>query len=132
MDVPRNCLYSRDHFWVRLEGNFAVAGVTDYLQGELGPVTLVDLPEVGDEVQAMTTFGIIESSHTVADLTSPLSGEVARVNLDLLESPDSINEDPYGDGWLIRILLADHDQVAGLMTPEDYEDYISDLGEGEP
>ena len=131
MNVPRNCLYTRDHFWVRQEGNEAVMGITDYFQNELGDILFVDLPEPGNDVLALGTFGVVESDKVVADLLSPATGSVEGVNLDLVDSPEQVNEDPYGEGWLVRIELEDPQQLEGLLSPEEYEDYISDLGEEE-
>lgn len=127
MNVPRNCLYTRDHFWVRPEGNQAFIGLSDYLQQELGEVIFVDLPDVGDDIEIAGTFGIVESTRAVSDMTAPVSGTVVQTNLDLEGAPELINEDPYGDGWLIRVQLDDPAQIDALMTPEEYEDYIDDL-----
>ena len=131
MDVPRNCLYTRDHFWLRPEGDQAVVGVTDHLQRELGAAVLADLPEVGEDVEAFGSFGIIESDKTVSDLTCPVSGEVTEINGELADTPELINEDPYGEGWLVRILLSEAEQLSALMTPEEYEEYVADLVEEE-
>ncbi|UCF31122.1 MAG: glycine cleavage system protein GcvH [bacterium] len=127
MDVPKNCLYTRDHLWVRPEGSRAVVGVTDYYQEELGEVVLLDLPEIDSDISVSASFGIIESDRMVSDLTAPLTGEVVEVNLDVIDSPELVNEDPYGDGWLVRIEMDDSDQTEILMSPEEYEDYISGL-----
>ncbi len=129
MNVPGNCRYSRDHFWVRPEGNEALLGLSDYLQEELGDVVFVDLPDIEDDMEITGAFGIIETTGAVSDLIAPVSGTVVEVNNDLEENPELINEDPYGDGWLVRVQLLDPDQMDVLMTPEEYEDYIADLGE---
>ena len=131
MNVPRNCRYTRDHFWVRVEGNEVVIGLSDYLQNEMGDVVFVDLPEVDDDVEAQGTFGIVESDLAVSDLITPVKGSVVEISTDLEDSPELINEDPYGEGWLIRIDLDDPEQLDALMTPEEYEEYITDLGEEE-
>ncbi len=127
MNVPRNCRYTRDHFWVRPEGNEALIGLSDYLQAELGEIIFVDLPDIEDDIEIAGTFGIIESTRTVSDMTAPVTGTVREVNLDLEGGPEFINEDPYGEGWLIRIQLDDSQQIDSLMTPEAYEEYIADL-----
>jgi glycine cleavage system H protein len=127
MNVPTNCGYTRDHFWVRPEGNEAVIGLSDYLQSELGEIIFVDLPEVEDDIEATVNFGIIESTAAVSDMTAPVSGTVTEVNHDLEGGPELINEDPYGDGWLIRVQLDDTAQIDSLMTPEEYEDYIAEM-----
>jgi len=127
MNIPGNCRYSKDHFWVKPEGNEALIGLSDYLQEELGDAIFVDLPDVEDDIEATGTFGIIESTRAVSDMTAPVSGTVVQVNGDLEDGPELINEDPYGDGWLIRVQLDDPQQIDSLMTPEEYEEYISDL-----
>jgi len=127
MNVPRNCRYTRDHFWVRPEGNEALIGLSDYLQAELGDIIFVDLPDIEDDIEIAGTFGIIESTRTVSDMTAPVTGTVMEVNLDLEGGPELINEDPYGEGWLIRVHLDDSQQIDSLMTPEAYEEYIADL-----
>ena len=131
MDVPRNCRYTRDHFWIRPEGNTGVVGASNYLQEVLGEVVFVDLPDVSDDIEILGTFGIIESEETVSDMIAPVSGTVAKINPDLESNPELINEDPYGEGWLIMVQLDDPDQIESLMTPEEYEDYIADLDEEE-
>ena len=127
MNVPRDCRYSRDHFWVKPEGNEALIGLSDYLQTELGEAIFIDLPDLEDDIEITGTFGIIESNRAVSDMTAPVSGTVMDVNLDLERGPELINEDPYGEGWLIRVQLDDPQQVDSLMAPEEYEDYIADL-----
>lgn len=127
MDIPKNCLYSRDHFWTRPEGNEAVIGVTDWAQRELGEIEFVDLPDLEEEVDAFVSCGVLESDKAVSDLIVPLSGDVIEVNFDVESSPELVNEDPYGEGWLFRIVIADSEQLSALMTPEEYEDYVIDL-----
>lgn len=127
MNVPRNCRYTRDHFWVRPEGNEAVIGLSDYLQEELGDAIFIDLPDLEDDIEMAGTFGIVESTRTVSDMTAPISGTVVEVNSELESSPELINEDPYGEGWLIRVQLDDPQQMDSLMTPEEYEEYTADL-----
>jgi glycine cleavage system H protein len=127
MNVPRDCRYSRDHFWVKPEGNEALIGLSDYLQTELGEAIFIDLPDLEDDIEITGTFGIIESNRAVSDMTAPVSGTVMDVNLDLERGPELINEDPYGEGWLIRVQLDDPQQIDSLMAPEEYEDYIADL-----
>lgn len=131
MNVPRNCRYTRDHFWVKVEGNEVVIGLTDYLQNEMGDVVFVDLPEVDDDIEAQGTFGIVESDLAVSDLITPVKGSVVEISADLENNPELINEDPYGEGWLVRVDLDDPEQLDALMSPEEYEEYISDLGEEE-
>ena len=127
MNVPRNCLYTRDHLWVRPEGNEAVIGLSDYLQETLGEIIFVDLPDAGDDIEMTGNIGVVESTDTISDMTAPVSGVIREANPDLDGSPELINEDPYGEGWLIRVQLEDPQQVDSLMAPEEYEDYIADL-----
>lgn len=127
MNVPRNCRYTRDHFWVRPEGNEAVIGLSDYLQEELGDAIFIDLPDLEDDIEMAGTFGVVESTRTVSDMTAPISGTVVEVNSDLESGPELINEDPYGEGWIIRVQFDDPQQMDSLMTPEEYEEYIADL-----
>jgi len=131
MDVPRNYLYTRDHLWIKPEGNRSRVGVTDYSQEELGDVVFIDLPDPGDDVQMAASFGIIESDNAVADLVAPVTGDIAEVNSDLTESPELVNEDPYGEGWLVTIQMSEPDQIDNLMPSEEYEDYIAGLGDVE-
>ena len=127
MSGPRNCRYTKDHFWVKPEGNDALIGVSEYLQEELGEIVFVDVPDVEDDIVISGTFGIIESTRTVLDLTAPVTGTVKEVNSDIEGSPEIINEDSYGDGWLIKVQLDDPKQIDFLMTAEEYEEYIADL-----
>ena len=127
MNVPRSCVYTKDHLWVKPEGNEAVIGLSDYLQKELGEIIFIDLPDAGDDIEMAGNLGIIESTRSVSDMTAPLSGTVKEINSDLETGPDLINEDPYGEGWLLRVELDDPVQIDSLMVPEEYEDYIADL-----
>ncbi|TNF46100.1 glycine cleavage system protein GcvH [bacterium] len=129
MDVPKNFFYTRDHLWIYPEGNRSRIGITDYSQGELGEIVFIDLPEIDDEIEMAAPFGIIESETAVSDLTAPVSGDIVEVNLDLIENPDVVNEDPYGEGWLISVQMHDSDQIDTLLKPEEYEDYIAGLGD---
>lgn len=131
MDIPGNFLYTKDHFWIKREGNEVLVGLTDYGQSDMGEILFVDLPELEDQLNATEAFGIVESDIVVADLVAPVSGEVVDVNFDVADSPEVVNEDPYGDGWIVRIHLDDTDQLDSLMTADEYQDYISDLSEGE-
>jgi len=127
MNVPGNCRYSRDHFWVRPEGNEALIGASDYLQGEFGEITFVDLPGTGGDIGVNGNFGIVESKISVSDMIAPITGTIIGINVELEGNPELINEDPYGDGWLVRVQVDDPGQIDALMTPEEYESYIVDL-----
>ena len=125
MDFPEELKYSKEHFWVRLEGNRAVIGITDYAQAELGNITSVELPEAGDELEQDDSFGSIEARKTVAELYAPLSGTVLEVNSELSNAPEFVNDDPYDGGWLVVIEIADAEEMNLLMSAEFYEDYVA-------
>ncbi|MBU5613327.1 glycine cleavage system protein GcvH [Geomonas azotofigens] len=125
MDFPEELKYSKEHLWVRVEGDRAVIGVTDYAQVELGNVTSVELPEPGDELEQDDSFGSIEARKTVADLYAPLSGTVLEVNSELGTAPEFVNDDPYDAGWLVVIEMADAEELNLLMSAELYEDTVS-------
>ena len=126
MNIPKDLKYTKDHEWAKLDGDVVTVGITDYAQGELGDVVYVELPEVGSEIEVEESFGTIEAVKAVADLFSPVSGEIVEVNADRLEeTPETINSDPYGDGWMVKIKLSDPSQYDSLMSAEDYEKHIS-------
>jgi len=125
MDFPEELKYSKEHFWVRLEGDRAVIGITDYAQAELGNITSVELPEPGDDLEQDDSFGSIEARKTVAELYAPLSGTVLEVNSELSNAPEFVNDDPYDGGWLVVIEIADAEEMNLLMSAEFYEDYVS-------
>ena len=131
MKFPKNLRYTREHEWVLIEGNQATVGITDYAQHELGEVVFVELPKVGDSVTKDEPFGVVESVKAASDVYAPLSGEVSETNDDLVSSPELINDDPYGDAWLIRVEMSDPSEVEQLMSAADYKDYIEEEGEAE-
>lgn len=118
--VPADLRYTKDHEWVRVAGDTATIGVTDFAANQLGDVVFVDLPQVGRTVDQFATFGVVESVKAVSDLYAPLSGEVVEVNGDLAGKPELVNSDPFGGGWMIRIRVTDAAQVAGLLDAEAY------------
>jgi len=124
MDFPNDLKYSRSHEWVRVEGSEAVVGLTDYAQEELGDIVYIELPEEGEEVEKENAFGVVESVKATEDLFSPVSGKVVEVNSPLDDSPEMVNEDPYGDGWLIRLEMTDQDEIKELMNAEQYHAYV--------
>ena len=124
MDFPEELKYSREHVWVRVEGDRAVVGLTDYAQDELGLVASLELPEAGDEVEQEDSMGTIEARKTVAELYAPFSGTVLEVNHEVLDNPSLVNDDPYDGGWLLEIELADSEELKGLMSADDYLDYV--------
>ncbi len=121
MNIPADLKYSKDHEWARIEGDVAVVGITDYAQNELGDIVYVELPEVGTQVEQGKTFGTIEAVKAVSDLFAPVSGEVVEVNEKLNDSPELVNQDPYGEGWMIKIKMSNPDEVNELLSKEDYE-----------
>jgi glycine cleavage system H protein len=124
--VPTDLRYTSDHEWVRLEGDTATIGVTDFAAHELGDVVFVDLPEAGRAVEQFGTFGVVESVKAVSDLYAPVSGEVTEVNGALTGQPELVNSDPFGAGWMIRVRVSNAAQVDGLLEPEAYERLIAE------
>lgn len=124
MEVPRDLKYTKEHEWAKVEGNLATVGITDYAQQKLGDMVYVELPEVDAEVKAMEPFGIIESVKAASDLYAPVSGKVIEVHEELLEDPKLINQDPYGQGWMIRVEIADGTDQ--LLSPEEYESWVNE------
>jgi glycine cleavage system H protein len=122
-NIPDDLHYSKDHEWVRVEGNTAVVGVTDYAQDSLGDVVYVELPKPGDEFAANESFGSVESVKAVSEVFSPVSGEVTGVNELLADAPEKVNQDPYGEGWMIRVKMSNPGEVDSLLTAAEYEDF---------
>ena len=123
MNLPADLKYTSDHEWIRIEGNIGTIGVTDHAQGELGDVVYVDIPDAGALVERGDTFGSIEAVKTVADLYAPVSGQLLEVN-DVNASPDSVNKDPYGNGWLVKMQLSDLSELDELLTVDAYKALI--------
>jgi len=124
MDFPEELKYSKEHVWVRVEGRSAVIGITDLAQEELGLISSVELPDEGDTVEQDDSVGSIEARKTVAELYAPFSGTVLDVNSEVLDNPGIINDDPYDSGWLLEISLDDAEELKGLMSADDYSEYI--------
>jgi glycine cleavage system H protein len=124
---PQDCKYTKDHEWVRLEGDIASVGITDYAQSELGDVVFVELPEVGATVTQGQTFGVVESVKAASDLYAPVSGEVLEVNPALAESPDLVNSEPFAGGWMLKLRPSNSGEAASLMDAAAYEDYLKTL-----
>ncbi|MBI3078295.1 MAG: glycine cleavage system protein GcvH [Deltaproteobacteria bacterium] len=123
LDEPK---FSKDHLWAKPQGETARVGITDYAQEQLGEIVYVDLPDVDDEVEKSEALGEVESTKTVSELIAPVSGKVLEVNDELEDNPGLLNEDPYGDGWLIEVELADPSELDTLMDAEEYEKYIEE------
>lgn len=123
-NVPANLKYSDDHEWVRVEGNVAYIGITDFAQSELGDIIFVDIPTEGEDLSAGEVFGSIEAVKTVSDAFTPVSGTVVEVNPLIDADPSLVNKDPYGDGWMVKIEMKDPSEVDSLMSSEDYTAFI--------
>lgn len=126
MNIPSDLRYSKTDEWVRVEGDIATIGITDYAQSELGDIVYVELPEPGRVLQAEEMFGTVESVKAVADLYAPVAGEVVETNPAVTERYELLNEDPYGEGWLIKVQLTDPAEVDSLLTAEQYAAYIEE------
>ncbi|MEN2465577.1 glycine cleavage system protein GcvH [Ornithinibacillus sp. JPR2-1] len=124
MSLPNDLLYSKEHEWVKKEGNTVRVGITDFAQDELGDIVFVELPEVGDEIQVDEPFGSVESVKTVSELYAPISGKIVEVNTDLEDSPELVNEAPYEGAWMIVIEPSDESELDNLLSPEAYKEII--------
>ncbi len=122
-NIPDDLHYSKDHEWVRVEGDVAVVGITDYAQNSLGDVVYVELPKAGDEFAANEAFGSVESVKAVSEVFAPVSGEVVGTNEALADTPEKVNQDPYGGGWMIRVQMSNPGEVDSLLTAAEYEDF---------
>lgn len=121
MNFPADIKYTKDHEWVKLDGDVATIGITDFAQGELGDVVFVEIETEGDTLNPEDTFGTVEAVKTVSDLYMPLTGEVIEVNAGLEDAPESVNNDPYGDGWMIKVKISDQAEFDALMSADDYK-----------
>jgi glycine cleavage system H protein len=124
--VPGDLRYTKDHEWIRVEGDEAVVGITQYAADQLGDIVFVELPDLGRSLTQHATFGVVESVKAVSDLFAPVGGEVAAANGDLALTPEVVNTDPYGSGWMIRVTLADPAQVDGLLDAAAYEQLVAE------
>jgi len=129
VDIPNDLKYTEKHEWVRVVDDWVEIGVTDYAQDALGEIVFVELPGEGDEITIGDSFGGIESTKSVSDLYSPISGEIIEINEALLDSPEIINEDPYGGGWIVRVKLNDANELDRLMNSDSYSDFIENQEE---
>jgi len=122
-NVPEDLHYSKDHEWVRVEGNVAVVGITDYAQNSLGDVVYVELPKADETFAANESFGSVESVKAVSEVFSPVTGKIAGANETLNDEPEKVNQDPYGDGWMIRVEMSNPGEVDSLLSAAEYEDF---------
>ncbi|MFQ5453253.1 MAG: glycine cleavage system protein GcvH [Candidatus Zixiibacteriota bacterium] len=125
MNIPAELKYTKEHEWVKMEGNVAVVGITDYAQSELGDIVFIELPEIGDEIVQAKPFGVIEAVKAVSDMFAPVSGKVAAINNNLDDNPMVINQDPYGEGWMLKIELSDMEEIDKLLDADSYKKIIS-------
>jgi len=125
MSIPKDLKYTEDHEWIRVEGEDAYIGITDYAQGELGDVVYVDLPAEGDSFAKSDVFGTIEAVKAASDLYCPISGEVVQINEEVADAPETIDKDPYGSGWMIKIRMSDTSELDDLMDASGYESQIT-------
>ena len=123
MGYPTQFKYSKDHEWIEVKGDVATIGITDYAQDALGEIVYIELPSEGDEITKGNPFGAVESTKSVSDLYAPVNGEVVEVNETLLDSPEAINEDPYGDGWMIKVKPYDVGELQDLMDSDEYAEF---------
>lgn len=124
MNIPANLKYTRDHEWVSVDGDVATVGITDFAQSELGDIVYVEIETVGESIDHEEVFGSVEAVKTVSDLFMPISGEIIEFNENLESNPESVNSDPYGEGWMIKVKMSDTSELDGLMSSEEYADHI--------
>ena len=124
MNIPQSLKYTKEHEWVREDGDTVTVGITDHAQGELGDIIFVEFPEIGQKIQRDEPFGTIEAVKTVADLFAPISGTVTEINETLDDSPESVNQDPYGDGWMVKVSVSEPGELANLMSAVQYQEMI--------
>lgn len=124
MNFPKNLLYTKDHEWIRVEGDEAFVGITDFAQNELGDIVYIEVDSVGENLEREEAFGTIEAVKTVSDLFMPLSGEVLEFNTAVEDTPDIVNKDPYGEGWIAKIKISDKSQLEELLSPEKYKELV--------
>ena len=125
MNIPSNLKYTKDHEWILIDGDTATVGITDFAQGELGDIVYVEVDTLGESLDKEEVFGTVEAVKTVSDLFMPISGEILEFNESLETNPEKVNENPYVDGWMIKIKISDVSQLDELLSPEDYQNTIS-------
>ena len=125
MNVPEDLKYTKDHEWVKIEGDIAIIGITDFAQGELGDIVYVEVDTLDETLQKEEVFGTVEAVKTVSDLFMPLSGEILEFNESLETNPEKVNEDPYNEGWMIKMKVSDFSEIDDLLSAEDYQNTIN-------
>lgn len=127
-NIPENLRYSKDHEWVAVDGDTATIGITDYAQHSLGDVVYIDMPRVGDKFMTHEAFGSVESVKAVSEIFTPVGGEVTDVNNDVNDSPESVNNDPYGAGWMVKVKMDNPGEADAMLSSIEYEEYLSTIG----
>ena len=125
MNVPKDLKYTKDHEWIKIDGEIATIGITDFAQGELGDIVYVEVDTIDETLEKEEVFGTVEAVKTVSDLFMPISGKIIEFNESLEANPEKVNEDPYNEGWMIKLKVSDRSEVADLLSPSDYETSIS-------
>ena len=125
MNIPKDLKYSAEHEWVKVDGDIAYIGITDFAQSELGDIVFVEFPEVGDTFSVGDVFGTVEAVKTVADLFAPISGEIIEINDSLENAPESINVDAYNNGWIVKVRIGNSEELENLLDPESYKGFLS-------
>lgn len=126
--IPEKLKYSKEHEWVKLEGDLVVVGITDHAQEKLGEIVYLELPAKGERIDKEEAFGVVESTKAVSDIYAPVTGEIVEVNTGLVTTPERINKDPYEDGWLVKVKVADKKDLDGLLTEKEYADFLKEEG----
>ena len=125
MNVPKDLKYTKDHEWIKIDGEIAIIGITDFAQGELGDIDYVEVDTIDETLEKEEVFGTVEAVKTVSDLFMPISGKIIEFNESLEANPEKVNEDPYNEGWMIKLKVSDRSEVADLLSPLEYENSIS-------
>jgi len=126
MNIPENLKYTAEHEWVSIEGDIATVGISDFAQGELGDIVYIEVDTIGDEIAKNEVFGTVEAVKTVSDLFMPVSGEVLELNESLEDEPEKVNQDPYGDGWMVKIRITNKDEVEELLDAAAYQELVGE------
>ena len=124
MNIPKELKYTEEHEWIRIDGNTATIGITDFAQGELGDIVYIDIDSIGNDLDGNEIFGTVEAVKTVSDLFMPIKGKVLEINSDIESTPEIVNEDPYGKGWMIKIKFTNNDELVELLSPEAYNEIV--------
>lgn len=124
MDLPQNLKYTKEHEWVKIDGDLLIVGITDHAQSELGDIIFIEFPDLSQMISKDDSFGTIEAVKTVADLFAPVSGKIIEINQDLEDNPELVNSDPYGEGWIVKITDFDKSQLDALLDPNNYKEII--------